>query len=256
VWLSVARWCPQYSVQAGRCHKMFSSRAFPTSDRELSSMTLTFEIEFRLSLRKQQEMPQRFQGSGPPVTCEIYTNLLRKFWDDEYTPADCCVFMLCLLTCLPSCSDHIFSLCQLTTLTIHNSLSLFHSWLTTYLFHKSFPPQTPFRPQNWLHRLYDRTVSSEHLGFYSRPRITPAIAEDCYILVVLFLWASYGIGQTIIFSSCGFFFFFLLLSFFPGLISAVSVCLSYFHTWCGFIANLGCRSETCCTRGKSGNLKQ
>jgi len=25
-------------------------------------------------------------------------------------------------------------------------------------------------------------------------------------------------------------------------------CLSYFHTWCGLSANLGCRSETCCTR--------
>ena len=25
-------------------------------------------------------------------------------------------------------------------------------------------------------------------------------------------------------------------------------CLPYFHTWCGFSANLGCRSETCSTR--------
>ena len=25
-------------------------------------------------------------------------------------------------------------------------------------------------------------------------------------------------------------------------------CLSYFHTWCGLSANLGCRSQTCCTR--------
>ena len=25
-------------------------------------------------------------------------------------------------------------------------------------------------------------------------------------------------------------------------------CLPYFHTWCGLSANLGCRSETCCTR--------
>jgi len=24
-------------------------------------------------------------------------------------------------------------------------------------------------------------------------------------------------------------------------------CLLYFHTWCGLSANLGCRSETCCT---------
>jgi len=33
------------------------------------------------------------------------------------------------------------------------------------------------------------------------------------------LWSPYGIGQTIIFSSCGFFFFFFLL--FSRLISAV-----------------------------------
>jgi len=25
-------------------------------------------------------------------------------------------------------------------------------------------------------------------------------------------------------------------------------CLPYFHTWCGLRANLGCMSETCCTR--------
>jgi len=25
-------------------------------------------------------------------------------------------------------------------------------------------------------------------------------------------------------------------------------CLPYFHTWCGLSANLGCMSETCCTR--------
>jgi len=41
-------------------------------------------------------------------------------------------------------------------------------------------------------------------------------------------------------------FFFL---FFPRLISAVADWgLPYFHTWCGLSANLGCRSETCCTR--------
>jgi len=41
------------------------------------------------------------------------------------------------------------------------------------------------------------------------------------------------------------------LSFFPRLIPAVPdwmFTVSYFHTWCGVSANLGCRSETCCTR--------
>ena len=43
--------------------------------------------------------------------------------------------------------------------------SLFHSRLKTYLIHKYFPPYTPFQPQDWLHGLHDRTVSSEHLRF-------------------------------------------------------------------------------------------
>jgi len=56
--------------------------------------------------------------------------------------------------------------------------------------------------------------------------------------------SPYGIGQTIIFSSCGFFLFL-----FPRLISAVADgCLPYFHTWCDLSANLRCRSETCCAR--------
>ena len=62
-----------------------------------------------------------------------------------------------------------------------------------------------------------------------------------------YLWSPYGIEQTIIFLSCGFFFLLLLL--FPRLISAVAGwILPYFHTWCGLSANLRCRSETCCTR--------
>jgi len=44
--------------------------------------------------------------------------------------------------------------------------------------------------------------------------------------------------------------FLLLLSFFfPRLISTVTDWMStILHTWCGLGANLGCRSETCCTR--------
>ena len=39
------------------------------------------------------------------------------------------------------------------------------------------------------------------------------------------------------------------LSFFPHLISAVTIgCLPYFHTWCGLSANLERMSEMCCTR--------
>jgi len=66
--------------------------------------------------------------------------------------------------------------------------------------------------------------------------------------MLILLWPPYGIGQAIMFSSCGFFFFFYL-SFFPRLISAFTDgCLPYFHTWCGLSANLRCRSEMCCTR--------
>ena len=53
------------------------------------------------------------------------------------------------------------------------------------------------------------------------------------------------------FHPVGFFFVLLLSSsflllFFPRLISAVADWMS--ATWCGLSVNLGCRSETCCTR--------
>jgi len=46
-----------------------------------------------------------------------------------------------------------------------------------------------------------------------------------------------------------FFLFYLFLSFFfLALCQPPEIgCLPYFHTWCGLSANLGCRSETCCT---------
>ena len=65
-----------------------------------------------------------------------------------------------------------------------------------------------------------------------------------------FLWSPYGIGQTIIFSSCRL--FFLLLSIFFYFLAYCQPpqigCLPYFHIWCDLSANLRCRSETCCTR--------
>ena len=39
------------------------------------------------------------------------------------------------------------------------------------------------------------------------------------------------------------------LSFFLAYSQPLQIrCLPYFHTWCDLSANLGCRSETCCTR--------
>jgi len=40
--------------------------------------------------------------------------------------------------------------------------------------------------------------------------------------------------------------YFFLLFFYPNL--SRRRCLSYLHTWRGLSVNLGCRSETCCTR--------
>jgi len=63
------------------------------------------------------------------------------------------------------------------------------------------------------------------------------------------LWSPYGMGQTIMFSSCGFFlsifFFFLAQSQRPHI---GCLGLPYFDTWCGLSVNLECRSEMWCTR--------
>jgi len=80
---------------------------------------------------------------------------------------------------------------------------------------------------------------SHNVGVISRT-VSVVCGSNCHLL-----WPLYVIGQAIIFLPCGFF----LSYFFPCLISAVADwILPYFYTWCGFGANLGCRSETCCTR--------
>jgi len=64
------------------------------------------------------------------------------------------------------------------------------------------------------------------------------------------LWPPCVADADIILLLCGL--FFLLSSIFiPRLISAAAdwiFTVKYFHTWCGLSANLGCRSEKCCTR--------
>ena len=69
------------------------------------------------------------------------------------------------------------------------------------------------------------------------------------------LWSPCVIGQTIYI-----FILSLVLCFFSFLAYSQRSeigCLPYFHTWCGLSANLGCRSETCCTRlaGNAGRKK-
>jgi len=64
----------------------------------------------------------------------------------------------------------------------------------------------------------------------------------------ILLWPPYVIGQAIIFLSCGFFFFlFIYFLFFAYSQPSQIGCPPYFHTWGGRSANLGSRSETCCT---------
>ena len=99
-----------------------------------------------------------------------------------------------------------------------------------------------------LRRINYRLFDFKNLG---TSRLNEAISRIVVLLLSLFLWSPYGIGQTVIFLPCGFFFF---LSFFLSFLFLAESqpsqigCLPYFHTWCGLSANLGCRSETCCTR--------
>jgi len=79
-----------------------------------------------------------------------------------------------------------------------------------------------------------------------RALIDQSINQSINQSIIHSLWSPYGIRQTIIVSSCG---FFLLSIFFffpsPNLSGRT---LDVYHTWCGPSANLKCRSEICCTR--------
>jgi len=70
--------------------------------------------------------------------------------------------------------------------------------------------------------------------------------------------AALAADADIIFLSCGFFCLLSMYLFFLTYSQPSQIgCLPYFHTWCGLSANLGCRSETCCTRlaGNAGHKK-
>jgi len=95
-------------------------------------------------------------------------NLKRVLWwtmNHNLIPVSLSLSLSLSLTCLFMLLPHFL------TLSAHHShhpqlpLSFTPGSRVTYLFHKSFPPQTHFRPQDWFHGLYDRTISSEHLGF-------------------------------------------------------------------------------------------
>jgi len=84
-----------------------------------------------------------------------------------------------------------------------------------------------------------------HRAMFGGARISPAAGVSKN---VEFLRPTYVIRQAIIFLPCGFFFFYLS-SFFLAYSQLSQIgCLPHFHTWWCLSANLGCRSETCCTR--------
>jgi len=80
-----------------------------------------------------------------------------------------------------SCSYHIFSLCQLTTLTIHNSLSF--SPGSRPIFSQIFPTIDYLPASGLTPRTLSWTVSSEHLSLFGRPFVKRFIAL-CYRTVV------------------------------------------------------------------------
>jgi len=72
------------------------------------------------------------------------------------------------------------------------------------------------------------------------------------------LWPPCVADADIIFLSCGFFYLLSIYLLFLAYSQPSQIrCLPYFHTWCGSSTNLGCRSETCCTRlaGNAGRKK-
>ena len=74
---------------------------------------------------------------------------------------------------------------------------------------------------------------------------------------IVLLWPP-CVADADIFSSRSFFLVSVFFFFSSPNLSGRSIgCLPYLHTWCGLSANLGCRSETCCTRlaGNAGRKK-
>ena len=98
-------------------------------------------------------------------------------------------FSVYITTC--SCSCHIFSLCQLNTLTIHN-----HNSISLLLLAQDLPLSQIFS-----------TIDS-----LSASELTPRILLlDHFFSASRYLWSPYVIGQTIIFLPC-YIYLLLLLS--------------------------------------------
>ena len=76
-----------------------------------------------------------------------------------------------------------------------------------------------------------------------------ALVEVCTVPVLLVMAALWNRADHYIFIlSFVLPFFFLLFSSSNLSLHRLDVCMTHFHTWCGLNANLGCRSEICCTQ--------
>jgi len=93
-------------------------------------------------------MPHHVSGSNFPV---LFVNLIA-------VPLS--------LTCLFMLLPHFLTMSTHAPLWPSITPPLFYSWLKTYLIHKPFPLQTPFRPQDWLHTS-PRTITDH---FFWAPR--------------------------------------------------------------------------------------
>jgi len=93
---------------------------------------------------------------------------------------------------------------------------------------KTYDQQFTLTTKKSMHIIF-KTTTQKHTGHIRS------------IFIVSWLWSPYGIGQTIIFSCCGFF----LSIFFYRFSSPNLSGHTYFHTWYGLSANLQCMSEMC-----------
>ena len=114
------------------------------------------------------------------------------------------IFLMQVLLCFSLFLYVLFHVLSHMRLSCVNKYDL----LTYYRFHRSFPPQTPFRPQEWI----------DSTDIFTGPFL-PSISVLYFQFLHYSLWSPYVIGQTIIFLPCSFFPSFFL--FFPRLISAV-----------------------------------
>jgi len=87
-------------------------------------------------------------------------------------------------------------------------------------------------------------VASHSVCCHNEMKVSDCAGSRLSTVLILYIALSHYFLQLWFLS-----FFFIFLSFFLVYSHWLEVeYLPYFHTWCGLSANLGCRSEMCCTR--------